>query len=609
MMKWFLNLKISIKLVSGFVVVALIAGLVGVVGIINLRNIGEVDSLLFDENTEGLHHVGNAAIYFQRQRFYSNRMFLVEGSEREQCIVYIEEYFEENEALLNLYKESIRSETDEELFDNLTVLRMEFRSLMDEVLEYARAGEDERAQEIIFSQVSLIDNLERAYENIFDYNYNTGRERAESNAKLVRTATVIMLIVIIIAMLVSVTLGTLAAGSISRPINRMVAAADSLAIGDANVHIEADTKDEVGKLADSFHRMIDNIREQALVAEQIAAGDLTVEVPIRSDRDLLGNKLAELVKNNNEVLAGIASASDQVAVGSKQVSDSSIILSQGATEQASSIEELTASLEEISSQTKLNADNASEANKRADGAREEAARGNTHMSEMLKAMDEINESADNISKIIKVIDDIAFQTNILALNAAVEAARAGQHGKGFAVVAEEVRNLAARSADAAKETTDMIEGAIKKTEDGTKIANETAGALGKIVDEVERVALIINDIANASNEQATGINQINQGIMQISDVVQNNSATSEESAAASEELSGQASLLKEMVSRYKLKGNTKTYDDREDINPEVLRMIENMSDSNKTRKTPISQNYAKKSNRTINLSDNEFGKY
>jgi len=286
-------------------------------------------------------------------------------------------------------------------------------------------------------------------------------------------------------------------------------------------------------------------------------------------------------------------------------------LSQGATEQASAIEELTASLEEVSSQTKLNAKNAGEANELAEIAKSNAEHGNRQMQEMLKAIEEINVASSNISKIIKVIDEIAFQTNILALNAAVEAARAGQHGKGFAVVAEEVRNLAARSANAAKETTDMIEGSINKTEGGTRIANETAKALNEIVGNISKVSDLVSNIAMASNEQASGVEQINQRIMQVSQVVQTNSATAEESAASSEELSGQASLLREMVGKYTLKKGSTGTSRLDDIDPEVLRMLESMAEKKKMTANPERENHteASASKNKMSLSDREFGKY
>ena len=311
----------------------------------------------------------------------------------------------------------------------------------------------EQAKEIILVEVADVgDSLRDSLEKLLVYNYDGAKTRMDSNDQMASTASTTMIAVIAIGIIAAVVLGLFISRIISKPIVKMVEAADKLALGDVDVNVNVDTKDEVGKLAESFNKMIENIREQALVVEKMASGDMTVQVKVKSEKDLLGKKLSEMIEINNEVLGNINYAAEQVASGAKQVSDSSMQLSQGATEQASSIEELTASLEEVATQTKINAENANQANELAGIAKDNAEQGNRQMGDMLNAMEEINNSSANISRIIKVIDEIAFQTNILALNAAVEAARAGQHGKGFAVVAEEVRNLAARSANAAKET-------------------------------------------------------------------------------------------------------------------------------------------------------------
>ncbi|SDG24800.1 methyl-accepting chemotaxis sensory transducer [Selenomonas sp. WCT3] len=298
----------------------------------------------------------------------------------------------------------------------------------------------------------------------------------------------------------------------------------------------------------------DRINRMADAAEVIGGGDLSQ--PMKSEGDdeiaLAVAHFESMRQNLNQSMNNIHVAAEQVAAGSRNVSEASVSLSQGAAEQASSVEELSASISEISSQTASNAENADKANNLTIQARQQAAVGDADMKEMLAAMEDINTSSANISKIIKVIDEIAFQTNILALNAAVEAARAGQHGKGFAVVAEEVRNLAARSAKAAKETTELIEDSITKVESGRAIAGKTAEALMTIMNNVSEVADIVSSIAKASSEQKLALEQIDQGVLQVSQVVQANSATSEQAASASEQLNAQASRLRETADQFRL---------------------------------------------------------
>jgi methyl-accepting chemotaxis protein len=319
--------------------------------------------------------------------------------------------------------------------------------------------------------------------------------------------------------------------------------------------LDATWKPVMQGINDIIDAIVEPISELRGKLEKAASGDLTAYVTgdYKGDHQLLKNALNDTLDSLNDILGQVSTASDQVASGARQVSDSSQALSQGATEQASSLEEITASMTEMAGQTKQNAENATQANQLATASRANAEKGNQLMQEMVKAMADIDESSQSISKIIKAIDEIAFQTNLLALNAAVEAARAGVHGKGFAVVAEEVRNLAARSAKAAKETTEMIEGSIKKVNLGSDIAKKTAEALVEIVSGVGKVTDLVGEIAAASNEQAQGIGQVNQGLTQLDQVTQQNTSSAEESAAASEELSGQANQLKQTISRFKLR--------------------------------------------------------
>ncbi len=311
-------------------------------------------------------------------------------------------------------------------------------------------------------------------------------------------------------------------------------------------------KDEITELGSVLVGMAKSLQGRSELAEAIAQGDLTHDVKVASANDQLGNALKTMLEGLREMVGNIQIAGEQIATGSGQVSDASQALSQGATESASSLEEVTASMNEMANQVRTNAENASAANQLSNESKRVAEKGDSQMSEMVRAMNEINQAGQNISKIIKVIDEIAFQTNLLALNAAVEAARAGQHGKGFAVVAEEVRNLAARSAKAAEETAELIEGSVALTDKGNQMAQQTAGALKEIMNGTNKVADLLEEIAAASNEQAQGISQVTMGLGQIDQVTQQNTASAEESAAAAEELSGQALQMQEMLKRFVL---------------------------------------------------------
>lgn len=549
-MRWFTNMKIAPKLIAGFTAVALIAGVVGLAGIVNMNSLNEKDTLLYTHMTVPLSQAADMSNLVQQLRV-STRDLILESDTTE-----IEKQAAEITRLNGLLDQSARefektilSDDVKQVYADYMDAKIKYRGYLDQLIERSKANDDAGALAVLRGGMKEpAQNQEKALSRLVELKTDSARVTSDANSDTARNAMWLMFGIVAAGMALAVGMGILIARSISKPINRIVEVAGSIAAGNLDVELDIRSRDEVGILAEAFRNMTDNI---------------------------------------NDVLTNINASAEQVASGSEQVSATSMALSQGATEQASSIEELTASLEEISSQTNQNASHAGEANQLALTAKEDAESGNGQMRDMLKAMEVINDSSVNISKIIKVIDEIAFQTNILALNAAVEAARAGQHGKGFAVVAEEVRNLAARSANAAKETTDLIEGSIRKVEGGTRIAHDTAEALNKIVGGITKVAGLVNHIAEASHDQASAIGQVAEGLNQVSQVTQTNSAASEESAAASQELSGQAEALKEQVERFTLKKRVPSVFSQgtEEWPPEVARMLEQLSARRRTGKT------------------------
>ena len=425
-------------------------------------------------------------------------------------------------------------------------------------------------------------------------------------------------IAIVVAVPIIIGLLNVMVKQIVNPTGEMAAAATAIAKGDVNQRIDFARHDELGDLANAFRDMIAYMQDLANAADRLAQGDLTADVTPQTEKDRLGQAFSQMIASLREVIGDIVQVSqglaesdlrvapkaeyqgdfarikdglkmalsglngtisqtnavvEQVVPSVEQIQVISETLAASAEEQSAAAEEVASSLEETDAQVRSNAESANVANQLVSQTSNVASAGQEKMQAMTRAMDAIATSSQEIARIIKVIDEIAFQTNLLALNAAVEAARAGQHGRGFAVVAAEVRNLAERSAKAARETSDLIEDSGRRVAEGVGIADETAEALGEIVQNVAKVKDLVAEIAAASEDQAQGVAQVNTAMLQVNQGAQGASQQSEELAATANELAQLSERLRAEAARFRLREQQTFAGDMAGMTPEMLRQV------------------------------------
>lgn len=448
---------------------------------------------------------------------------------------------------------------DEALYEQYATALSDWGNIGYEVIELIEAGDVEKAKEEIFSDcVPALNNLVELSTQIDEITDNLKQQSIRESQVVLGTGIAGIIIFIAVAAVMAVIIGRRIIQSITEPLHEIEIVAGELTAGNLHSKLDYHSEDEIGKLAHSLRKSIrilgSYVDDISRAMKEFSNGNFDVQPEVEWKGDFVGilDSFMDFERSMSDTVKGIQRVADDVTNGAGQVAESSMDLAQGATDQAGVTEELSATLATISEQVSLNAVHAKDISKEVENVGTEIIYSNGKMKEMVESMSEINESSREISKIIATINDIASQTNLLALNASIEAARAGEAGKGFAVVADQVSVLASQSAEAAKESTMLIESSVHAVEKGMVIADETARQLENVVAGSKMITEKVNEIAVDLEEQTKSIEQINEGVGHINDVVQTNSATSEECAAASQEMSGQATTLEGLIRRFKV---------------------------------------------------------
>ncbi|MEX0060711.1 methyl-accepting chemotaxis protein [Clostridium butyricum] len=490
-----------------------------------------------------------------------NILLAVTTEDQNKSVQYINEANKYTQSVTDNIEKLESNFDNKELLEQLKNERAVQTRIRDELIKLVNENKKEEAIALYNSEYEKeLNNLQDTLVKIGDYAKNNA-ERNYHSAITTKNITFIVLILISIGSIVSCIYMVFGLVKLlTNPIVELEEAAKKLEKGILDVEIKFESQDELGILANTFRNTCSFLKTIVLdineILGQLSDGNFNVNSSrlehYIGDFSTTKDSIQKIIESLNYTFFEIKEATVQVKGGAEQVAETSQTISEGATEQASAIEELTASLGEVNEKVQNSVKHAKETNIITSELGVQIEESNEKMNEMVKAMEEIDDSSRNIREIINTIASISEQTNLLALNAAIEAARAGESGKGFAVVAEEVRKLAEESSQAVKDTAELIESSIKSVEKGKEIVDITAVSLKEAVKKTEEAVQLVDNISKISEVQAVSINQINGGIDQIADVVQSNSAIAEESAAASEELSAQADTLESMINRFKL---------------------------------------------------------
>ncbi len=592
------NVKTGVKLIGGFVAVALLLVLVAVLGYLNIETVNSNLESLYDDDLVPTNQLGDVQDAFLTIRGDVYKYF-VDAEERSAIEKEIADKSTIIDKEIKVFKASILDQGEKDALASWDPAWATYQKQMADALTQIKAGNEKLALDSLQSGGAMSNTRKEADAALQKLQATQVSQGEALHTKSVQTfaqATATSAVTGIIGVLLALGLGLVLSRSITEPLGKGVQMMQNMAKGEFGTRLRMERKDEVGLLAGAMDRFADDLQgvtaDIVNLSEKLAVGDLTAtpQVEYQGEFAKIKNGLTAALDGLNGTIRQTTLAVAQVAQSVDQVRTVSQDLATGAEETSSAIEEVTSNLERTDTQVKTSAENAGTANQLVGQAATLAEAGQDKMKTLTLAMGAIATSSQEISKIIKVIDEIAFQTNLLALNAAVEAARAGQAGRGFAVVAQEVRNLAERSAKAAKSTAELIEEAGRRTQDGVKITNETGSSLNEIVQNVVKVKDLVGEIAAASDEQAKMLGQISAAIVQVNQGAQSTSSQSQELSSTADELGGLADQLRQESARFKVRqsgAEEQSNTQAAQLTPEMMQALTLMAQQQKhTAATP-----------------------